>query len=258
LAYLLSKPDLTAQQVRKLITQPLRGELTPVSPVPTYSSPDTQGRLRSLFTQVIACSPVSQRRPASPAHKTAFLPDDTAPPPVEVPDELAVEWPSTLADEEAIESAILPYLLGQAASRTDDLLSSLLDTHQSRLPSLLNEPTSASLETPLHLAILANRPRNVDLLLSHGASVHVRDAHGHSPLFLAAKIGGTIGLEMVKGLRAAGAHLGNLEIDSGEVGMAVMRMEKSRKEGEVEVWKEAGGEETLEKAKKIAIGLFSS
>lgn len=63
---------------------------------------------------------------------------------------------------------------------------------------------------------------------------------------------------MVKGLRAAGAHLGNLEIDSGEVGMAVMRMEKSRKEGEVEVWKEAGGEETLEKAKKIAIGLFSS
>ncbi|GAA6058789.1 hypothetical protein JCM10212_001905 [Sporobolomyces blumeae] len=258
LAYLLSKPDLSPAQVRKLITQPLRGELTPVSSVATYSSPlDSQGRLRTIFGQMVACSPSNQRQPAAPAHKTAFLPDTTAPPPVEVPDELSVEWPSTLADEEAIEAAVLPYLFGQAATRTDDLLKSMLETHAARLPALLNEPTSASLETPLHLAVLASRSEHVALLLAHGASVHCRDAQAHSPLFLAAKVGGPVGLEMVKSLRAAGAHLSELEIDSGEVGLAVRRAEKSKVPEAVQVWHEAAEHETLEKAKAVAATLFA-
>ncbi|GAA6007005.1 hypothetical protein JCM11491_001474 [Sporobolomyces phaffii] len=259
LAYLLSKPDLTPAQVRKLITQPLRGELTPVSPVPTYSSPlDTQGKLRTLFAQMVALNPSTQRQPASPAHKTAFLPDATAPEPVEVPEELNVEWPANLADEEAIEAAILPYLLGQAATRSDNLLESLVETNSSRLPALLNEPTSATLEVPLHLAILASRPRNVVLLLAHGASVHCRDGQGHSALYLAAKVGGAVGLEMVQALRSAGAHLAELEIASGDVGMAVVRAEKVGNEDALEIWKEAAGEATLEKAKKVAANFFTS
>lgn len=245
--------------MRKLITQPLRGELTPVSPVPTYSSPlDNQGKLKTLFAQMVALNPSAQRQPASPAHKTAFLPDATAPAPVEVPEELNVEWPATLADEEAIESAILPYLLGQAATRSDNLLGSLVESNAHRLPALLNEPTSATLEVPLHLAILASRPRNVELLLSHGASVHCRDSQGHSALYLAAKLGGVVGLEIVRALRSAGAHLAELEIASGDVGMAIVRAEKVGNDDALEIWTEAaGGEEKLQKAKTIAANLFA-
>lgn len=206
---------------------------------------------------MVALNPSSQRQPASPAHKTAFLPDAMAPAPVEVPEELNVEWPASLADEEAIESAILPYLLGQAATRSDNLLASLVESNSSRLPALLNEPTSATLDVPLHLAILASRPRNVDLLLSHGASVHCRDAQGHSTLFLASKIGGTVGLEMVKALRSAGAHFAELEIVSGEVGLAVVRAERSGNDEALEIWKEAAGDAALEKAKSVAADLFN-
>ncbi|GAA5948769.1 hypothetical protein JCM21900_005290 [Sporobolomyces salmonicolor] len=252
LAYLLSKPALTPAQVRKLITQPLRGELTPVSPVPTYSSPlDADGRLRTLFAQIIECSPSGQRDPISPPHHSTFLPDTTAPPPVEVPSEFAAAWPSTLADEEAVQASVLPYLFGQAATRADGLLGTLLQSHSSRLPAILNEPTSSSLQTPLHLAVLASQPHNVDLLLAHGASVHSRDSQAHSALFLAAKLGGAAGLEMVKSLRAAGAHLSELEVASGEVGLEVVRSEKAPDEQASAVWKEAAGEKGIERAKNV-------
>ncbi|KWU43556.1 asparaginase-domain-containing protein, partial [Rhodotorula sp. JG-1b] len=226
LAYLLSKPELSPTQIRTLLSQPLRGELTPVASVPAYSSPyDTETRLRTLFSQLVACGPSAHRSVGQPAHHTVPSQQASEADPT-LPEEFGAAWPSTLADEACLKSAVMPYLLSQAASRPDHLLETLIasldvpDTpvdsnasaaasaHPLALPALLNEPATVLLQTPLHLAVLAALPQKVKQLLSHGASVHARDTLGHSPLFYAAKHGGETGLRMVRLLRAAGAHLG--------------------------------------------------
>ncbi|GAA5973547.1 hypothetical protein JCM8115_005741 [Rhodotorula mucilaginosa] len=264
LAYLLSKPELSPAQIRTLLSQPLRGELTPVASVPAYSSPyDTETRLRTLFSQLVACGPSAHRSVGQPAHHT--VPSQQAPEAdPTLPEEFGAAWPSTLADEACLKSAVMPYLLSQAASRPDDLLETLMasldvpDTsvdsnasaaasaHPLALPALLNEPATVLLQTPLHLAVLAALPQKVEQLLSHGASVHARDTLGHSPLFYAAKHGGETGLRMVRLLRAAGAHLGEREIEAGFVGLEIVKAERARDE----IWAEAAGLDEVERAKK--------
>ncbi|GAA5998416.1 uncharacterized protein JCM10292_001182 [Rhodotorula paludigena] len=272
LSYLLSKPELSPDQVRKLLSQPLRGELTPSAPVPTYSSPhDVDTRLRALFSQLIECAPPQQR---AAAHK-AVRPQVTAGDPV-LPPEYSATWPATLADEEALKAAVMPYLLSQAASQSTDLLrtlvasldtpalppvtSQLTSTSSSTLalPSLLNEAAQTTLQTPLHLAVLAGNSPNVDLLLSSGASVHVRDAHGHSPLFYAVRHGATSvdeARKMVVSLKAAGAHLGELELETGAVGLEVCKAGKAAEPAIRDLWVEAAGEEGVKRAKAALAAL---
>ncbi|GAA6018305.1 hypothetical protein JCM8202_001325 [Rhodotorula sphaerocarpa] len=269
LSYLLSKPDLSPAQVRKLLAQPLRGELTPVAPVPTYSSPyDTETRLRTLFAQLVECSPASHRMTGSAAAQKSSrsqVPETDA----TLPEEFGAAWPSTLADEASLRAAVTPYLVSQAACRPDKLLETLIasldvppeaasappgasaaavSSPPLALPALLNEPATNLLQTPLHLAVLAVLPRNVELLLAHGASVHARDTLGHSPLFYAAKHGGEAGSAMVKVLRAAGAHLSEREIEAGHVGLEASRAQKAG-DG---IWVEAAGEAEVERAVNIA------
>ncbi|GAA6000452.1 hypothetical protein JCM10207_008017 [Rhodosporidiobolus poonsookiae] len=271
LSYLLSKPELSTEQIRKLLVQPLRGEVTPSSPVPTFSSPlDTDNRLQSLFAQIVDLAPSNRRGPASPHQQAASLPDLSA---AALPAEFSKPWPSTLADEAALRNAVMPYLISQAAARTDNSLAILLksfepasfDTSGSApssnspslaLPSVLNESATASLQTPLHLAALAGASPTVDLLLSLGASVHVRDALGHSPLFYAARAGGVAGLTMVKSLKAAGAHLGEQEIAGGQVGLEISKAEKAGDSVAQETWLAAAGEEDLAKAKEALAALL--
>ncbi|GAA5976588.1 hypothetical protein JCM11641_001348 [Rhodosporidiobolus odoratus] len=278
LSYLLSKTELSPAQIRRLLAQPLRGELTHISPIPTYSSPaSTETRLQTLFSQIIDLAPSSRRGPCSPAQKTVSLPDasSTSSLAVPLPEEFSTQ--PTLADEEALRAAVMPYLLSQAASRPDGSLAALLSTldapppiHPSigtgtsisstplALPSLLNEPSTSTLQTPLHLAVLASLPSNVDLLLSHGASVHARDIAGHSALFYAAKQGGGLeAVRMVKALRAAGAHLGEMELESGAVGLEVIKAEKTGDPSWWEVWNEAASEEDLKKAKAVVADLLA-
>jgi len=163
-------------------------------------------------------------------------------------------------------------LLGQAAARSDGLLSSLIAsltapsitisttdtdisgsaTPDTAVPSIafLNEPSNPSLQTPLHLAILTGNTANVTLLLSHGASVHARDILSHSPLFYALRLG-LKGREMVGELKKAGGHLGEGEIGSGEVGLEWARIGRSA-DGEVrEMWEEAVGVEVLGRAEEV-------
>lgn len=264
LSYLLSKPELSPAQVRKLIALPLRGELTLASPIPNFSSPIEGGdRLRALFAQVVACAPpiTSTNRPVPErSYSTSgsdFVLSSTG---ETLPPEFASPWPANPRDLEVAEKAILPFLLGQAAARSGPSLSLLIDSLASPSSSntvdlhptaltILNEPSTASLHTPLHLAALSAQLPNVLLLLSHGASVHVRDVLSHSPLFYAARIGGS-GLDMVGALRAAGAHLGEAEMERGDVGLEVSRAERSGDEERVLVWKEAAGPEDLERAKE--------
>ncbi|GAA6034872.1 hypothetical protein JCM8097_009342 [Rhodosporidiobolus ruineniae] len=269
LSYLLSK-GLNPDQVRKLLVQPLRGELTPVSTVPTFSSPpDTESRLKSLFSQVVELAP-RHGSVASPTHAPVGLPDLSY---SSVPAEFSRPWPPTLGDEQDLRAAITPYLLAQAASRADGLLPSLLASLDSpaaetastssssaplSLPSILNESATSTLQAPLHLAIIASLPQNVDTLLAAGASVHVRDVFGHSPLFYAAKGGGEHGLAMVKSLRAAGGHLSEQEIEGGQVGLEVIKAERGAEaEMALQVWAEAAGEEGLERAKAALKAMLS-
>ncbi|BGP14338.1 hypothetical protein JCM10213v2_002285 [Rhodosporidiobolus nylandii] len=271
LSYLLSKPELSPAQIRKLVSQPLRGELTPVSPIPTFSSPTSAAdtRLQTLFSQIIELAPSPRRGMVSPTHKTVPLPDAAA---LDVPDEFTAQ--PTLADEEALKAAITPYLLAQAASRHDSTFASLLSsldspplaavqTHTSTssaplaLPSILNESAIPTLQTPLHLAVLAGNPANVDLLLSAGASVHTRDTFAHSPLFYAARHGDVHGAKMVRSLRAAGAHLGESEIESGTVGLEVLKAEKAGDSDAMAVWRDAAGEEDYTRAKEVARAALS-
>ncbi|GAA6055365.1 hypothetical protein JCM3770_001073 [Rhodotorula araucariae] len=261
LSYLLSKP-LTPAQVRKLIGQPLRGELTPLSPVPTYSSPSTsETRLRTLFSQLVECAP-SPNRPA--AQTVAPDAGNDGDEPV-LPQEFAPAWPSTLKDEEALKAAVMPWLLAQAATKPGPLLSTLLSSLEAKvpgsaplaatsssalaLPSLLNEPAPTTLQTPLHLAALSGSTSNVELLLASGASVHARDAHGHSPLFYAARQGDRAALAVVRALRAAGARFTEAELEAGEVGLEVVKAERAADALAVEGWAEALGEDGVVKAK---------
>ena len=109
------------------------------------------------------------------------------------------------------------------------------------------------LQPPLHLAVLAALPQKVEHLLSHGASVHARDTFGHSPLFYAAKHGGETGLRMVRLLRAAGAHLGEREVEAGFVGLEIFKAERAR---DAEIWVEAAGPDEVERAKKALRALM--
>lgn len=250
---MLSKEDLSPAQVRRLLAQPLRGELTLANPAPTYSSPlDAGARLRNLWAQVIECAPTTSRGPHTPAQRPRSLSSVTGSDlqpqsdQVELPAEFNPPWPATLKDEETAEKAILPYLLGQAAARPDTFLDTLLAsivpptaTNDPTVVALLNEPSTPSLQTPLHLAVLAGQPSNVELLLSHGASVHARDILGHTALFYAAKRGAE-GRRMVMVLKQVGGHLSESELE-GDVGFELL---KARRAGNLEaeaVWKEAAG-----------------
>ncbi|GAA5892855.1 hypothetical protein JCM8208_004105 [Rhodotorula glutinis] len=258
LSYLLSKPELSSAQVRALIAQPLRGELTPLAPVPTYSNPaDPQARLRTLFSQLVECAPSPQRprRASSAAYESSDRPI--------LPQEFSASWPSTLADEETLRAAVLPHLLAQAATKPGELLPSLLASvapppttsitsaslSSLALPSLLNEPASTTFQTPLHLATLAGVLPNVELLLASGASVHLRDANGRSALFYAARHRGPDALAIVKALRAAGAHFSERELEAGDVGLEVAKADKAGDAESRRVWLEALGEEGVERAK---------
>lgn len=221
------------------------------SPVAQYSPPPDGGptdRLRSLFAQVtqgIDYSPTQR-----PSSTNATLPSEFEP-----------NWPATQADTLAIERKLLPFLLGQGAAKQGSCLATLIESldptyaakeDEVALPALtiLNDPTSPSLHTPLHIAVIYSRADNVSLLLSRGASVHSRDIFSHSVLFYAGRLG-PAGKEIVQLLRGAGAHLGELEIENGDVGREILRAEKLSAVQAIEVWRAVTvTEETYERAKK--------
>ncbi len=90
--------------------------------------------------------------------------------------------------------------LGYAITKADlDAVTHLLDSDQ----TLLGAKDYAE-NTALHLAVVGSNPMILKDLLKRGASVHVRNRAGNSPLFLAQQLGAT---EHETLLREAGAHL---------------------------------------------------
>ncbi|SCZ93091.1 BZ3500_MvSof-1268-A1-R1_Chr6-2g08455 [Microbotryum saponariae] len=277
LAYLLSKPDLTPAQVRKLMGHSLRGELTVQSPAPTYSSPVPAGdRLRTLFSRVLDCSVPAKGVTTSPSTKSHLTLHSTADDPL--PEDLDRPWPANLRDAEAAEKAILPYLLGQAAARPNSLLDQLISSldydasssekdrkevpvpgaavavSPTKVIALLNEPSTPILQTPLHIAVIAGQAHNVDLLLASGASVHLRDQLSHSALFYAARATASETtndsnlLRIVESLRNAGAHLGEVEIERGDVGVEIARAWKRDDGIARKLWERAADAQELQRA----------
>ncbi|KAL8922433.1 MAG: hypothetical protein Q9208_005155 [Pyrenodesmia sp. 3 TL-2023] len=100
--------------------------------------------------------------------------------------------PSHLADLTALGYAIAS---GNASAVEDAL--------RGNLKHLLSQADYSG-NTPLHIAATGPSTELLEMLLVHGASVHLRNKTGRTPLFLAAMAG--LG-EHVRLLRASGAHL---------------------------------------------------
>lgn len=126
--------------------------------------------------------------------------------------------------------------------------------------AVLDHPSTAALQTPLHLAVISSSLDNVKLLLSHGASVHLRDVFQHSILYYAARVGTEVGREIVENVIEAGGLLSEVEIERGSVGCEIIRAE-ARGLGaieEVQSWKLALRDETsFAQAQSYARNLFS-
>lgn len=203
LAYLLAK-DLTPQEVRALMIQSIRGELTPPKPVITDLAGSKYSRMTSLFSRLLLLSPRSGSLPG-----TADLL------------RVAGQGPSD-NDLTSVEDALNPLLVASAAAKPDASLETLLKTlveddkteektGEMQGLGLLNNFTTHS---PLHIACLHGNLRNVELLLQYGASVHLRDVSGHTALYYAITshhASRDERMAMVLALRSAGAHLSQHE-----------------------------------------------
>ncbi|KAG1867150.1 asparaginase-domain-containing protein [Suillus subalutaceus] len=242
LSYLLAKPELTAAEVRSLISLPLRGELTP--PVPSLpaapSSDDVNTDLSGLLSQFVRLS--------SSARKTDI-------PQIVIGEEAqdaAAPWSRTAAERASTEAALLPFLVHLAVARDDvEGLEFCLTSAGTTSCSGVTEGTAevvvpggiancldpGSGRSPLHVAALNGNMRCVEKLLKSGALVHLRDELGHTALYYAARQGHA---DIVDTLVSAGANLGGMENEAGYVGLAMQNAVHAGNEAMVDIWRQAG------------------
>ncbi len=197
LSYLLSKPELSTAEVRKLMGTPLRGELTrPLSgAVPGQPTIDQNfEKIQGVLSQFVRLSEQS----ASPVPKiTLSAPLD------EASQDAAASWSWTAAEAASTEAVLFPFLIHLAAARNDTssirfcLDSSSTPSGYSELDSpsvdapqygniaggLVNSLEPGSGRSPLHVAALNGHIESVNVLLQSGALVHLRDTLGHTPLY---------------------------------------------------------------------------
>ncbi|KZV81323.1 asparaginase-domain-containing protein [Exidia glandulosa HHB12029] len=248
LAYLLSKSELSVQDVRSLVGKPLRGELTAASGdrPPTLT---TAERVQDMLAQVVRISTNSFPNSGSRGHL----------PPITItvdqsgehkPLDVTATWGSTASETVTTEAALAPFLIHLAAARDDvDAVTFCLEAEAAAERSetgrhaiaggMVNCVDFASGRTPLHAAALNGSILCVNALLEAGALVHMRDSMDHSPLYYAARQGHEA---VVDTLVKAGAHLGGSDIKGSFVALAVT---KARRKGDVaslRVWRKAGAE----------------
>jgi lysophospholipase len=202
LAYLLAK-DLPVSDVRKLMTQSIRGELTPPAPFVTELAGSKHNRIASLFARLLLLS----NRPSTLARDQQL-------------DQVAGQ---SLSDKDltAVEDSLNPLLVASAAAKPDASLETLLNTLLEGEPQFSNSDTQGldllnnfTTHSPLHIACLHGIVKNVQLLLQNGASVHLRDVSGHTALYYAVTshhASKDERMTMVLALRSAGAHLSQHE-----------------------------------------------
>lgn len=181
---MLSKSELTVDDVRKLISTPLRGELTRQSST-TINQNTINENIQGLLSEFVRLS----SRPSQNPQITLSLPDGAT-------QDAAASWTSTAAEAASNEAALLPFLIHAAAARNDvegvkfcleseARNDSIATPGPSNVASgLVNDvAASASGGSPLHAAALNGSADCVKLLLHSGALVHLRDTLGHTALY---------------------------------------------------------------------------
>lgn len=230
--------------VRGLIGQPLRGELTPPARV-QYEPLASADRLKWLISQMASTGPghggesvharchsiqaievfcvLTEAIPtfprvtigpvghASPTTKTALeLGKRTSDQPEETIADVGLELIRSEMSREELEQAensLIPYALVTAAGRPDDSLNQIISAGVSA--RALNQRSSTGLgQTAVHVAAFHGQIHNLELLLDHGASVHLRDDFGHTALYYAML---NDHQTCVEALEKAGGHLAEFE-----------------------------------------------
>jgi len=182
LSYLLSKTELSAEAVRKLVGAPLRGELTSTPRGTRTLAIDVNAEAvgNTLGHIVRLTSPARNPIPAIVVSDAQDeLPDAGAP------------WAWTAAEVATTQRALLSWLVHLAAAANDvDGLLHCLSTdgaHEEEqgtiVGGIVNWINPASGRSPVHVAAINGSADCVHALLKAGSLVHLRDSLGHTALY---------------------------------------------------------------------------
>ncbi|KAJ7343215.1 L-asparaginase [Mycena albidolilacea] len=236
LSYLLSKPELTVDDVRKLVSTPLRGELTRQSVTTLDQKAINIEDIQGLLSHLVRLSAPPSQNPQI----VVSLPDEAT-------QVAAASWSSTAAEAASTKAALLPFLIHAAAARNDlEGIRFCLESEATNesvgspgpsnvASGLVNAVDAASGGSPLHAAALNGSAECASLLLQSGALVHLRDTLGHTALYYAARKGYT---NIVDVLVQAGASLSGL--DGGFAASAVTAAARTADQTSVDIWLKAG------------------
>ncbi|ORX62575.1 asparaginase-domain-containing protein [Hesseltinella vesiculosa] len=184
LSYLLGAYPDDPSRVRELMTRNLRGELT-VRRTHTQFS-DDRNRTHVLVELLMAC--IAQGKGAA-QHALR-------------------DWTLSNRDQQMAERSLAPLLLCSAAATSDlESIETLVDNMSGDLNLNCVDYDG---RVPLHVASREGHAQVVAFLLRHGASVHIRDKSGHTPIYEALANRRT---EAAKLLCQAGGHLAESEAD---------------------------------------------
>ena len=242
LAYLLGKEDLSTQDVRNLIGRSLRGEITATSPVVVTgvgaadsedgATDDAGGQsvphLQELVSDILFhTSTTSIVKPVSTTMGAAAMAQSKT---MNKAQKSTASWTVTAQEIQRADRVILPLLIRQAVQVGD---VAALAFHLDKLDRVGtrsfttsgssggcagaggkedNPPPAADAlninllddQQALHLAAARGRTEMVALLLTAGASVHLRDHYGFTPLFSALRNGHK---ETARLIKKTGGHL---------------------------------------------------
>lgn len=190
LSYLLSKTELSTKDIRDLIGNPLRGELTRPSGGIVQNPVIDQNleNIQQLLSQFVRLG-----RPPSVVPTINVTSPDAVPPAAQ---DAAAPWSWTAAEAAMTESVLFPFLIHLAAAKDDiESLEYCLKLAESddaaemlkfgMIPGgIVNCLEAGSGRTPLHVAALNGNTRSVEALLRSGALVHLRDRLGHTALYM--------------------------------------------------------------------------
>lgn len=262
LGYLLSKPELSLDNVKELLRSPLRGELTLQQGALRKPSMDQRsGTMQDLLAQVVRLSSVNTPRGVpeilvSPSHEKNEV-------------DAAAPWSWTAAEAQVAELSLLPFLIHLAVAK-DDVdgaifclqFREMVDqstgfnnvfTTDGYAGGVVNAIEPSTGRSPLHVAAFNGSEKCLALLLQAGALVHLRDMLGHTPLYYAARRGHLI---IVETLRKAGANLGGSDIDAGFVNLEIRQATLRGDSQALQVWSKAGADVATSNGKEDEINVL--